>query len=330
MTGGQTQAPALNVAVLLSTFNGGEFIRDQMLSLLRQSYRDIRIYIRDDGSSDETLEIIKEFVDERIEVLSDTFGNLGPSCSFLKMLLAVRADIYLFCDQDDLWLPHKVQEAVSKLSDIGLSSPALFHTDLTLVDRNLDSLGDTFNSRGGIEIPDDYRLGQILIQNCVVGCTVAVTDALVEASGVRDLTFQTDYVAMHDWWLALCAIVFGKIVFTDQSCILYRQHSGNVSGASKKRNIIQRLRIVGLGAGISRIVRYKVRVARQAGYFLDRFGDILNADQSTTLRGVSNLGVGSGLKGILFCLKNRILFKKWYMNMSFVFVSILSLFVRKS
>jgi len=321
---------APNVAIILSTFNGEKYIRDQIGSLLNQSYKSVRIYIRDDGSTDATLGILEGLSDDRIELRNDTLGNLGPSAAFLHLLTVVRADIYFFCDQDDIWRPHKVQEAVTRLADIGFSNPALFHTDLTLVDHKLESLGDTFNGRADIRIPDDYDLGHMLIQNCVVGCTVAVTDALVEVSGVRDLTFEADNVAMHDWWLALCAIVFGEPAYSDRTSVLYRQHSDNVSGASKKRNVVQRLRVVGLGAGIKRIAIYKKRIAKQARYFLDRYGEGLGADQVETLRGISGLGVGSGRRGITFCLKNRIWFKKWYMNASFLLIATLSNPFRKS
>lgn len=318
----------LNVAILMSTFNGGKYIREQVTSLLTQSCRNIKIYIRDDGSTDRTLDILAEFVDERIELTSDRLGRLGPGGSFLHLLSKVRADIYMFCDQDDYWLPGKVQQAVSALEKAGITEPLLFHADPTLVDSNLKSMAASFNVYQGIRLPSDYEFSRMLVQNCVVGCTVALTDALVEKAQIRSPKFKSGNVAMHDWWVALCALSFGRVLFSLDESILYRQHIDNASGISTRRSFSERLQMLADFDAVNRVARYKRRIGRQAKYFLEMYEDLLSPQQIKILRGVRKLNDGYGIRGAIFCVSNGVVSKKLSMNLAFLYVTLLSVVYR--
>ena len=101
------------IAILMSTYNGERYLREQIDSLLNQTYKDWKLYIRDDGSTDETISIIESYVNDYpdlIVLLKDDLGNLGSARSFMRILSVVDADYYMFCDQDDVWLPNKVKD----------------------------------------------------------------------------------------------------------------------------------------------------------------------------------------------------------------------------
>lgn len=135
----------MNVAILLSTYNGEKYLEEQLDSLLLQSYQDFVVYIRDDGSSDRTVNIINQYVmkDNRFINVGNS-ENLGCAASFINLLRNASADIYMFCDQDDYWLPNKLQRAVDYFSAIDPLQPTLYHCDLSVVDEKLNIIQNSF------------------------------------------------------------------------------------------------------------------------------------------------------------------------------------------
>lgn len=232
-----------NVAVLLSVYNGERYIKEQLLSLSKQTYLNYTLYVRDDGCIDNTINIISKFSGLNIIILQDDFGNVGPAESFLRMLEIVEADIYLFCDQDDYWKDFKIERAVSLVKSFSgfHSTPYLYHSDLELVSADLDPLRVTFHKNDNVDPLEFILSNKILLQNCVVGCTVAFNKKLRDLT-IDNLECNIKSVQMHDWWLALHAKYFGKIDYDDVPTILYRQHSSNVSGSSiRNDNLISRV-----------------------------------------------------------------------------------------
>lgn len=225
--------PQTKVAILMSTYNGEKYLRDQVMSILKQDYNDWHLYIRDDGSKDSTADIIREFVksDERISFINESHPqNVGVTESFMKLLANVDADYYMFSDQDDYWQQDKVSATLAKMQDSEeKGQPVCVHTDLTIVDANLKG-NELFYG------PDYSWSGfrQLLFANCVTGCTVMINQPLKKLIDFNDKRLKNVY--MHDWWIALIAAAFGKVVYLNRPTILYRQHSGNVIGESKKSN----------------------------------------------------------------------------------------------
>lgn len=217
------------VAILMSTYNGEKYLRDQIESIQHQSYQDWHLYIRDDGSKDNTVKIINEYTDadQRITLISETRQqNLGVMRSFLKLLEMTDADYYMFSDQDDYWKKDKVAitlEAMKNSEELNL--PICVHTNLTIVDSKL---------KGSTLMKDNSWSGfrELLFANCVTGCTMMINQALKDRIDFKNKTLKNLY--MHDWWLALIAAAFGKVTYLDQSTILYRQHTGNLVGSNKK------------------------------------------------------------------------------------------------
>lgn len=211
------------VAVLMTTFNGEEYVVEQIKSIQRQTYTDWRLYIRDDGSSDDTVLLINEIAmsDPRIIFVSDTFGNIGVKAGYLLLLSVVEAKYYFFSDQDDVWLPQKLKRMLTEFTNGINSVPMLVHTNLTTVDKNLNVLNKQFYPDTGL---DDLNI--ILSSNSVTGCTAAINESLKE----KMIDDTADMMVMHDWWFALCAVTFGKIQYIKEPMILYRQHDDNQVG----------------------------------------------------------------------------------------------------
>lgn len=314
----------VQVAILLTTYNGDVYLRPLLESLLSQNYKNIKIYIRDDGSSDNSLEIINNFLSENVVLIEDGLGNLKSASSFLQLLSVAQADIYMFCDQDDIWLPEKVLNAVKSIGAYGFSNPLLFHTDLIIVDHELNRISNSFNQHEGISLPFGHKFSHLIVQNCVVGCTMAITDELVKLSALRDI--RPKLIAMHDWWFALFATCFGKVIYSSHADILYRQHQNNVSGVSKK-NFYLKIFLQFSSIGINRINNYKRKIADQAMEFADFYGDKLPENLIMDLKAVEKLGSGSGLNGVLSCFKRRIFLQNVYMNVSIFYSSLASFLI---
>ncbi len=216
----------MKVNILMSTYNGQQFLAEQIRSIQEQSYTDWTLFIRDDGSSDNTEEILKDFErqDSRIHLIdSDKSDNLGVIKSFHKLVNHDRADYYFFSDQDDVWLPNKLQlslkEAQNYLSDL----PLMVYMDLKVVNQDLEIMTESMVKSQSHHA--NTELVQELTENTVTGGVAMINHALAE------MWQETDDILMHDWYLALLASAFGNLVFIDQPGELYRQHSDNVLGA---------------------------------------------------------------------------------------------------
>lgn len=221
------------VAVLMSTYNGERYLKEQIESIITQSFSNWQLYIRDDGSTDHTVSIINEFVhkDKRIIFLNANFDkNLGVTRSFMKLLESAEANYYMFSDQDDYWKKDKIELTLKKMQDAEEKfnyKPICVHTNLTIVDNNL-------NGNLLMKKPEDTwsNFKQLLFKNCVTGCTMMINQALKRQINFNDKKLVNVY--LHDWWIALIAAAFGKVIYLEEPTILYRQHVGNLVGSNIK------------------------------------------------------------------------------------------------
>ncbi|MGT2770555.1 putative glycosyltransferase EpsE [Streptococcus intermedius] len=220
-----------NIAVLMSTYNGEKYLKAQLDSIFNQTSQNIVLFIRDDGSCDSTLEIIKSY-NNKI-VLLENNENLGVGSSFMETLYKAGLDFdyYAFCDQDDIWLVNKIEKAVLELEKFPL--PTLYCSNQTLVDKELNNLG----LRHKKTIDTSYL--QILTSNQITGCTMVWNNQLQKLLVSKDRRPSKELleVRIHDVWVSMVASIAGSIVYDSNSYILYRQHENNVVGV-KKRNLI--------------------------------------------------------------------------------------------
>lgn len=220
------------VTVLLSAYNGSKFLQQQLNSLYEQTYPDIRILVRDDGSSDSTRSILEsEQSKGRIDIL-EGHHNLGPALSFFELLrcAALTGTKYVaFCDQDDVWLPNKIAHAVSALAVAADCCPVLYCSRLEIVDEHLKHIGYT-------EIPAKIGFGNALVENVTVGCTIVLNRKAIDLI-CGNLPSK---VLIHDWWCYLAISCFGKVIFDNSIDIKYRKHGSNTIGMAT--NMFDRLR----------------------------------------------------------------------------------------
>ncbi len=222
------------VVILLATYNGGRYVKEQVESIQNQDFKDWTLIVRDDGSTDETVSNITALAvcDKRIIILDDQLGNLGVIRNFNKLIeaaLKYKADYVFFADQDDIWQPDKVSKQLAFMKELenkNSNTPILIHTDLEVVNSKLDRIHSSFMTYQGIQHEDMNPMEVLMVQNFVTGCTVMVNRQLL------DFAYPIPKTAlMHDWWLALCAATVGQLLYMPEALTLYRQHEQNTVGA---------------------------------------------------------------------------------------------------
>ncbi len=222
---------ALVIEVVLPTYNGAAYLAEQVASIHRQTLRPQRLLVRDDGSTDGTLELIRR-LEQRygdwLRVLSAD-GNLGCIGNVNRLLAATTAPYVALADQDDVWLSHKLERSLELLQGLeatcGAELPLLVHSDLELIDEAGVSLHTTYFQRQHLDA-DRVAPADLAISNVVTGCTVLCNRALLSQA----LPIPKRAL-MHDWWLALVASAFGRVESLADVSVRYRQHSSNVLGA---------------------------------------------------------------------------------------------------
>jgi glycosyltransferase involved in cell wall biosynthesis len=221
------------VDILLATYNGEKYLRVQLDSIFNQTYQNFQVIVSDDGSKDSTLEILIEYQSKfpnRLTILPFK-GNQGINRNFSYLLENGQHDYFMFSDQDDFWLPEKIEITLAKMQESekinGSEYPILVHSDLKVVDIELKIIHPSFWKYGKLTPRSASKLNRLLLQNNVTGCTIMVNQAL------RKLSLPVPQEAMmHDWWLAIVAAAFGKVEYIKDQTMLYRQHHHNANGAT--------------------------------------------------------------------------------------------------
>lgn len=215
------------VYILLATYNGEKFLREQIESLFAQTYKNIRILVRDDGSQDETVEILANYAATYPNIFQVMQGpNLGFVGNFLELIAAAPrgAKAYFFCDQDDVWLPSKIQAACDRLQV--QRGPEMYFGRLSVVSETLEPLRLS-------PIVTRWSFGNALLESMVTGCTIALNAAAMDI--LQSVRPQSARIVAHDWWAYLVINAFGTLVYDAVPHILYRQHGRNSLGAASSR-----------------------------------------------------------------------------------------------
>jgi hypothetical protein len=227
----------VKVILVLATYEGGHYLSQQLDSLLVQTYRQWQLFVRDDGSQDATLSILQHYaaLDDRIQLLHDREGHLGVVANFERLLQAALlhgAEYIFFVDQDDDWLPHKIERQMQLLQHaeqrFDRKQPILVYSDLWLMDDQSHRLTISFMTHQHIHHEDDNAIRVLMTQNMVTGCSVAINRSLLELGLPIPET-----AVMHDWWFALLASATGQLVYSEQPLLYYRQHAKNQIGAQQ-------------------------------------------------------------------------------------------------
>ncbi|MFS5865286.1 glycosyltransferase family 2 protein [Streptococcus agalactiae] len=262
----------MKVNILMATYNGEKFLAQQIESIQKQTFKEWNLLIRDDGSSDKTCDIIRNFTakDSRIRFINENeHHNLGVIKSFFTLVNYEVADFYFFSDQDDVWLPEKLSVSLEAAKHKASDVPLLVYTDLKVVNQELNILQDSM-IRAQSHHANTTLLPE-LTENTVTGGTMMINHALAEK------WFTPNDILMHDWFLALLAASLGEIIYLDLPTQLYRQHDNNVLGA---RTMDKRFKILREGPK-SIFTRYWKLIhdsQKQASLIVDKYGDIMAAN----------------------------------------------------
>lgn len=212
--------------ILMSTYNGEKYLATQLDSIFNQTYQNIELLIRDDGSTDKTMELLEQYAKEHENLSYYRGENVGVIQSFFDLLRHSddEAAYYAFADQDDYWMPEKLEAAIGLLEQQAEEQPLLYCSDTYISDENLNIIKK-----------DDKKarpsFGNALVQNICTGCTAVMNHKL------RDIVKETrpEQIVMHDWWFYLSAALYGQVCYDENAYIKYRQHGNNAYGEKKSK-----------------------------------------------------------------------------------------------
>ena len=265
----------MKIMVLLSTYNGEKYISEQIESVLCQQGVDVHIVARDDGSQDETINILKRISTlENITVIEgQNIGVVGSFFTLMHEAVCHNFDYFAFCDQDDVWKNDKLKVATDILSGHG-NEPALYMSSFQMVDENLHSI-QTNMSRPNISVEG------AIASNCATGCTMVFNKKLLEKS----LISNYDDVLMHDYWMYMVCLLTGGYIYYDETPhIYYRQHGNNVIG----------------GTGDNFLTKWWTRMNKMflpgdnfkskfACKLLEQYGNEISEDKKVFLQNIANI-----------------------------------------
>lgn len=275
----EREVAEVTVDIVASVFNGAVYIGELLASLQAQTHRAWRLWVRDDGSTDATLEVVHAFAanDPRIVSLQGGGPRLGAVAGFGWALDRVPADArYVMCaDHDDVWLPTKIAVTLAAMRDTErvVPGPVLVHTDLVVVDERLRPIDSSFWRYAGVN-PEPVSLRRIIVQNVATGPTMMINRPLRELLA-GPVPAGPVY---QDWWYACVAAAFGRIVAVREPTVLYRQHGANAVGA--RRGARPRwFQLPGLArVALAQAAHLRSELARttgQATALLERYGPLL-------------------------------------------------------
>lgn len=296
---------ATGIDILLATYNGARFLPELLASIEAQTHQQWRIICRDDGSSDASVSIVEEFANRhpgRIEIVTEGARGLGASRNFGLLIGKSAAPYAMFCDQDDVWLAHKVEATLARMreveADLPEGAPVLIHTDLKVADYKLGVIADSFFRFQNLRPELGLTLNRLLVQNVITGNTVMINAALRELS-----PSVPEAAIMHDWWLGLVASAFGVIDYIEEPTILYRQHSENDTGAKRWGTAH-----IAAQAGNIEAMRTSIRrTTAQAAAFVETYAEQLLPEQLVMARAFATIEERSFMGRRLTLLKYGLL-----------------------
>lgn len=230
------------IDILMATYNGERYLKEQIESILKQTYTNFRLIISDDCSTDNTKQILEEYrkKDSRIEVYYQT-ENLKNTRNFEFLLSKVENELYGLADQDDIWLPTKIEKSIHELEK---KQADLVFCDLVLVDETGKEIGKSFWKEKGFykKIKKDKNYEGLRLNNYVTGCTIVGKKEMLKQ--ILPIPQNNKYL-IHDYWIAIVTSLKGKIAYIEEPLMKYRQHGNNQVGykmKSKEKNSINEIR----------------------------------------------------------------------------------------
>lgn len=289
------------VHIACSARNAGRFLDELVESLVAQTHGDWALWIRDDGSSDDTWNRIEQWRsrEPRIAWCERGEESLGSARAFGRVFAQLPRDAQAIAtaDADDVWMSHRLERMLGVLiantteydrvrqSTTGTTNSILVHSDLTVVDSELRVLAPSFWRSEGID-PAACSVRSLVIQNVAVGPTLLFNGALL--AELREIPPEAKH---QDWWIALVAAVTGRLVAVAEPTVWYRQHDANTAGA---RTASPWARLAGAYAARDKVMRDLDRTALQAGALVRQYGTRLSVADRKALMGLASIASKKG------------------------------------
>lgn len=304
------------VAVLMSTYNGEKYLKEQIDSILSQTYSDFLLYIRDDGSKDATEEIIKAYTDSRIRFMQG--GNLGPAGSFFALLnCAADAEYIFFSDQDDVWYPDKLEKMLAEIKKYS-NTPTMVFSDFSMIDSQGAVTAPSYSQYASLQVaPGRVGLNKILAQPYVFGCASVINRALADM-----VLAPPQGIEMHDCWISLVAAATGNLIYMPCQTIAHRFHNNNATGKSGQDSVLSRLTRITKGVG-AQAQNTRLRL-KQVPLLLGETGNALTADARTLLSDLL-AAMKKGKLATVRALKKNGVARQKRLNTTFFYFTVLAI-----
>ncbi len=295
------------VVIVMATYMGSAYVRDQIESLQRQTHQNWELLVRDDQSLDNTVEIVQEMAlwDSRIRILRDDRGNLKQCQNFNALLMSARRESYVMCcDQDDIWFADKVETTLAIMKEAeelyGSEKPILVFTDFKVVGLGMKTISENNIVIERVRSLAEFNLLSLLGYDYVYGCTTMLNRRLMEES----LPISED-AQNHDYWVALTASVLGKIVFLDERTMLYRRHETAVTGGPRMSSWTSKFErhVVGRKTHYENIVRQERQITSFYHFLVGKGikSDLLQA----YMKAIGNTGLRKAAKLIRLRIRKQ-------------------------
>ena len=223
------------VVICMSTYNGEKYVTKQIESLLNQTYKNLEIYVRDDGSKDGTIKILEEY-DKNGKIHFIKGKNVGVVNSFyecLQIAYKTNAEFFAYCDQDDEWHEDKIEKAIEKLSKEKQDIPLIYFSEFNYCDESLNFTSKSNLNKKGASF-----------ENSLVECiSFGIVEVFNKNLADKVLKSGTENVCFHDWWAYMIAAGLGKVLYDDFAMVEYRRTGSNVSPSGKAGLSLQIYRI---------------------------------------------------------------------------------------
>ena len=302
------------VCIVLTTYNGEQFLTQQIESIINQTYSNWELLVRDDCSVDSTVRIVQEYVskDGRIKMIDNENINLKACQNFSKLMEVVPSDstYVMFCDQDDIWFADKVEKSVNTITELevenGSNQYLLAYSTYNMMDENGNLLP--------LAIPDystypDFKF--ILSQNYIYGCTMIINKKLLESACPIPLTAEN-----HDYWIVLTALANNAFFkYINEPLLFYRQHSNNVSGSYTNSSLTNRIKRL---FNDSEIISIKKRVGMYISLIEKNSLKMSPTNRELLGNYIQNVKIG-GFSAFMFCYKNNIARRGKFQTLLFYF-----------
>lgn len=285
------------IHIVLATYNGERYLREQLDSILANTWDDYTIEICDDGSTDGTLELAREYVKKYEAIrIHENKKNLGYVRNFIEGIKRSTSPYIMLCDQDDRWNADKIARTYERMRQLeeeeGTDKPLMVFTDAMNFDSETGEELGSFHQNSHLNVTDTDS-AHLLMENKCIGCTV-----MVNAAVMPYLETVPDEVRVHDWWLALICSFFGKISYLNETTLQYRQHSGNMIGGSGFSEYVKN-RISNLGKQRDALRQ----TYAQGAAFYTLFGGQMDEQNRVMAEAFATMSEAGGLKRRVYMLR---------------------------